>query len=465
MRLLACGCVLACRVEPSGDSRSQHNRKPAGAALIAGEASSNTFTSANGIYLRGFRGATPFAEWAGAAGTNATLPALLREAQPYLRLILKLRDPVTRYYSAFHYYRWWLKEERPPTPDDFHETALKEVQEWKDCVAARSVPDCVRSFKPQQLVKGMYAQFLPVSGGVFITECWLHGVPVGALHAQGRSGVGEGAGAGRVCKLLLCFCGACRVTGLAAPLAAAAAAGPALRGLHRRAPAAPQGSAGLPGCPRAGRFWDPPGHDGRSSAEQQNLRTHEARHTGPAGGVLRTLQRSACRSAWRQRCTLEVGRHACSGRVRKGERGFDPTRFRLAFESLLLTSGCSLHPIYPGQRRLCRCFTRRRTHRFRQLQPNDSRVASSLLLSSPVAPSAGPAAGVLAILTVSGLSPAGWLKKQQLAAHTLINCCCCCRRTPRSRLSAANMCDVDADFEALLNDSGMVSPATAAAAN
>lgn len=179
MRPLACGCVLACRVEPSRDSWSQHNRKPAGAALIAGEASSNTFTSANGIYLRGFRGATPFAEWAGAAGTNATLPALLREAQPYLRLILMLRDPVTRYYSAFHYYRWWLKEERPPTPDDFHETVLKEVQEWKDCVAARSVPDCVRSFKPQQLIKGMYAQFLPVSGGVFITECWLHGVPVG----------------------------------------------------------------------------------------------------------------------------------------------------------------------------------------------------------------------------------------------------------------------------------------------
>lgn len=66
-------------------------------AGCAGEASSNTFTSANGIYLRGFRGNKPWAQWAGAAGTNATMPALLREAQPYLRLILMLRNPVTRW--------------------------------------------------------------------------------------------------------------------------------------------------------------------------------------------------------------------------------------------------------------------------------------------------------------------------------------------------------------------------------
>lgn len=61
---------------------------------LAGEASSNTFTSANGIYLRGFRGDKPLTT---AAGVNATMPALLREAQPYLRLILMLRNPITRY--------------------------------------------------------------------------------------------------------------------------------------------------------------------------------------------------------------------------------------------------------------------------------------------------------------------------------------------------------------------------------
>ena len=72
-----------------------------------------------------------------------------------------------RYYSAFNYYRWWLKEQKPPTPDDFHAQAVKEVQQWKDCVAASSVPDCVRRFQPQQLVKGMYAQFLPVGGSAW----------------------------------------------------------------------------------------------------------------------------------------------------------------------------------------------------------------------------------------------------------------------------------------------------------
>jgi hypothetical protein len=71
-----------------------------------------------------------------------------------------------------------MKEAQPATPDDFHATAHKEVEQWKECVAARSVPECVRSFKPQQLVKGMYAQFLPVSSPmqqaavVPPADCW-----------------------------------------------------------------------------------------------------------------------------------------------------------------------------------------------------------------------------------------------------------------------------------------------------
>jgi hypothetical protein len=36
---------------------------------------------------------------------SVTMPQLLREAQPYLRLILMLRNPVDRYYSAYWYYR------------------------------------------------------------------------------------------------------------------------------------------------------------------------------------------------------------------------------------------------------------------------------------------------------------------------------------------------------------------------
>ncbi|GFH27486.1 sulfotransfer_1 domain-containing protein [Haematococcus lacustris] len=36
---------------------------------------------------------------------GVTLPDLLYEASPWLRLITIFRDPVDRYYSAFYYYR------------------------------------------------------------------------------------------------------------------------------------------------------------------------------------------------------------------------------------------------------------------------------------------------------------------------------------------------------------------------
>jgi hypothetical protein len=36
---------------------------------------------------------------------GVTLPDLLHEHEPFLRLIIMFRDPVDRYYSAFHYYR------------------------------------------------------------------------------------------------------------------------------------------------------------------------------------------------------------------------------------------------------------------------------------------------------------------------------------------------------------------------
>lgn len=37
---------------------------------------------------------------------TVTLPQLMREASPFLRLIIIFRDPVDRYFSAFYYYRW-----------------------------------------------------------------------------------------------------------------------------------------------------------------------------------------------------------------------------------------------------------------------------------------------------------------------------------------------------------------------
>lgn len=36
--------------------------------------------------------------------TTVTTAELIREAQPYQRLIVLVREPISRYYSAFHYY-------------------------------------------------------------------------------------------------------------------------------------------------------------------------------------------------------------------------------------------------------------------------------------------------------------------------------------------------------------------------
>jgi hypothetical protein len=37
--------------------------------------------------------------------TSVTMPQLMYESSPFLRLILIFRNPVERYYSAFYYYR------------------------------------------------------------------------------------------------------------------------------------------------------------------------------------------------------------------------------------------------------------------------------------------------------------------------------------------------------------------------
>jgi len=37
------------------------------------------------------------------------------------------------------------------------------MQQWQDCISRGSTAECVRRYKPQQLVKGMYSAFLPVS--------------------------------------------------------------------------------------------------------------------------------------------------------------------------------------------------------------------------------------------------------------------------------------------------------------
>ncbi|KAG2484068.1 hypothetical protein HYH03_017088 [Edaphochlamys debaryana] len=118
---------------------------------VSGDASSNTFTAASGVYLRG-------ASWD--RNTSVTMPELMRDATPWQRNIVIFRNPVDRYYSAFHYYRWWLKDQPPPTPEDFHKTATEEIATWRRCAETHGHKYCVRHYNPQQLVKGMYSEFI-----------------------------------------------------------------------------------------------------------------------------------------------------------------------------------------------------------------------------------------------------------------------------------------------------------------
>jgi hypothetical protein len=60
--------------------------------------------------------------------------------------------------------RWWQKDKPQPTPEDFHKHAVKEMDAWRNCLLKESYHGCVRGYRPQQLVKGMYGEFLPVSG-------------------------------------------------------------------------------------------------------------------------------------------------------------------------------------------------------------------------------------------------------------------------------------------------------------
>ncbi|GMH38730.1 hypothetical protein BSKO_06614 [Bryopsis sp. KO-2023] len=114
---------------------------------ITGDASSNTFTGVKFFY----RGA--------ARHLNVTLADLLHEAQPYLRLIVIFRNPVDRYFSAYHYYRN-RDEDGTASPEAFHEDTVNTIKRFVACTSSRSRESCVDSYEPQQLVKGMYSEFV-----------------------------------------------------------------------------------------------------------------------------------------------------------------------------------------------------------------------------------------------------------------------------------------------------------------
>ncbi|GIL66835.1 hypothetical protein Vafri_20228 [Volvox africanus] len=148
----------ACTAPPNGDfdgyidlfadAANKIRQNPAG---ITGEASSNTFTSSAGVFLRG-----PSMD----RNTTVTIAELMREATPFLNSIIIFRNPVDRYYSAYYYYRRGVKDIPPPSPEDFHLVAEQDIAAWKACAESYGVKQCVRKFDPQQLIKGMYAVFL-----------------------------------------------------------------------------------------------------------------------------------------------------------------------------------------------------------------------------------------------------------------------------------------------------------------
>ncbi|GIL80774.1 hypothetical protein Vretimale_9126 [Volvox reticuliferus] len=155
----------ACTAPPNGDFDGYVNLFEKGASVIrtnplaiVGEASSNTYT---GVFT--------FVRGLARLKTNVTLAQLIYEAQPYQRQIIIMRDPVSRYYSAFHYYR------RRPTdpfegPDKFHERVERDIKLWTTCEQRYGVEECVKRYEPQQLVKGMYSEFVDAWTSVFPRE-------------------------------------------------------------------------------------------------------------------------------------------------------------------------------------------------------------------------------------------------------------------------------------------------------
>ena len=162
----------ACTAPPNGDFDGYVNLFEKGAyqiktnpLMITGEASSNTFTGVF-TFVRGLAVRRKI------EGVN--LAELIHEAQPYQKLIILMREPVSRYYSAFHYYR---RSSKAPfeSPERFHEKAVEDIKRWNACVEKLGSMACLKRYDPQQLIKGMYSEFVEAWRAVFPPEqvLWL----------------------------------------------------------------------------------------------------------------------------------------------------------------------------------------------------------------------------------------------------------------------------------------------------
>ena len=94
------------------------------------------------------------------------LPQVLRVAQPDMKLVVMMRDPVERFQSAYWYYGCMhgVNAEGGMGPENFHDVAEQQVSVVRKCMdKGASARQCAReSFNAaQQIVKGMYAAFAP----------------------------------------------------------------------------------------------------------------------------------------------------------------------------------------------------------------------------------------------------------------------------------------------------------------
>eukprot|EP00887_Chlorella_sp_A99_P007481 scaffold2.g7481.t1 len=120
--------------------------------LVTLDASSNTFTYSS-VGVRG------------KPSPKVLLPQVLRAVQPEMRLVVMLRDPVERMHSAFWYYGclYNIYKGYGMSAEGFHRFAQDQVKLLWRCLESSNLRQCaVHNYGPaQQLVKGIYAAFMP----------------------------------------------------------------------------------------------------------------------------------------------------------------------------------------------------------------------------------------------------------------------------------------------------------------
>ena len=149
-----------------GAARLAAGAAPRSSVMV--DASSNTL-SYTGVGVRGtLHPASP----------PVTIPQVMGWLQPAARLLVMLREPAARYYSAYHYYnrRYAIYERYGPTgPAAFDKMVQVDVSAFRRCRSSgATVRRCARQtfYEAQQLVKGVYAPFL---------EPWLASFPPTSL--------------------------------------------------------------------------------------------------------------------------------------------------------------------------------------------------------------------------------------------------------------------------------------------